>query len=330
MLTSGGAQACKTDGGDLRFYTTSALTTQLPHDVITLTQNTTPANAKVEIVVKTNLSSSTSTIIYVAWGDSALSLQARNSTYGQDNAYESGFKLWCPMKDGTTSNVIDRTVNQNTGTKRSAGNPPTVTSGQVNEAVDFASVNGDYVLHSAIAQGTTFTWMCGFQPHNVTDNEMVDTWRDGFGLANGYTIAIAPTLVVVGGGSTLVDFSEFTYVNNNWYALAVQFTGTSVGFIKDGAVKSATRTIEAAGNGVYQKHGNRDWSPAPYDGIMDNVIIYSGSLADATVRTMQNNQRAVNTFSSYGSVVSLAASTVTLTERRVFEGVLRGVMRGTI
>jgi len=96
----------KSDGGDIRFYTDEARTTQIAHEVGGVDTGT----SKIELYVKVpSLSSSANTVIYMEYGDSAKSLEAVTSTYGRNAVWSQFDRVFHFNQDPSTTDLLDST-----------------------------------------------------------------------------------------------------------------------------------------------------------------------------------------------------------------------------
>lgn len=117
-LDADGSYPMNADGGDIRVFSDSALTTEIPRDIIHVSLDNDPANSLFLMAIKVSSLTTANKIIYVAYNDSGASDYNRTDTYGRDNAYDSNWKLFYPMIgswNGTADEVVDRTVNANDG-----------------------------------------------------------------------------------------------------------------------------------------------------------------------------------------------------------------------
>ena len=127
-----GANAARSDGGDLRFYTDSGGTTEIPREIVAFEHDSSLGadDASIQVWVKIpSVSSSTDTTIYCQYGDGTLTDYAVTATYGR-NAVWSAFLLVYHFGDdpgGAAPQLIDSTGNINatvSGTiARSASSP---------------------------------------------------------------------------------------------------------------------------------------------------------------------------------------------------------------
>jgi hypothetical protein len=308
VKTAGGSKSPRSDGGDLRFFADAALSTPVPFDLITFTQNANPALSKIEVVVRKNVSSSVDTIIYVAWGDPTMTRLPNGDTYGQYNTYDTPFKLWCPMKDDPdTSHVKDRTINQLVGTKQGANNPLQIlNAGVLNEAQAFVNANGSWIQFPAIATGTQFTVFC---PFNYTGGahgyQRIVSNKNVYSDTNGFEITLQngnnQFINVLGSSATTLATSIFPDITTDGFEnFAVRFNGTEPDVFYNatrnsypGAIASVVNNSNAITIG-----DNAALNEANLDAYVDPVIIYVGALSDAQVQAMQNNQHTPASFTS--------------------------------
>ena len=121
-----GATSPLSSGADIRFSSDSAGTTQLPFEIVNFSPNSTTASARVEIYVKTNVTTAADTTIYMWWKGSSYSVAYPvTHTYGR-NAVWSGYTMVWHMD----SSFVDVTGNgynlTNGGTTRATTASTTV------------------------------------------------------------------------------------------------------------------------------------------------------------------------------------------------------------
>jgi hypothetical protein len=112
MLTTGDANAAQSDGGDIRFSSDLNGTTQLACEIVTWTQNASPASAKAEIWVPVDVLTASDVTIYVWYkGGGGLSQPAANASFGSQAVWDSGYMGVWHLPDGTTLTANDSTSN---------------------------------------------------------------------------------------------------------------------------------------------------------------------------------------------------------------------------
>ena len=97
---------CTTSGGDLRFYTDSDGTTQIPHEIASIDKS----GSKIEIYVKVPiLDYNDDTTIYVRYGDTSLEMEAVDSTYGRNAVWSDYDRVYHFNQDPSTTDLLDST-----------------------------------------------------------------------------------------------------------------------------------------------------------------------------------------------------------------------------
>jgi hypothetical protein len=322
FLTLNGPRAPNSSGSDIRFFSDSGLNTPIAFDLIYFTPNANPANTEVGIVVNVpSLSSTSNTVIYVGWGDGLLGPLSASSTYGQYNAYPSGFKFWYAMLDSTdTSHILDRTINQLSGIKTGAANPTYGQASGVNtefDYQDFKTANTSHIQIPAVTAGNRFTVFCPFH-YDLTSAPAYDRLisnKRAYNDTNGFEINLfsgSTTQLQVGcSGVTQWNPTVFTNVtSDSWEWTAVKFDTTHAAVFVDAtkmadttaagvvnAIVDTTNTITFGNNSAFGEQG--------FDGSMSIMALYSGNLSDAYIQVMQNNQYRSTNFGVPGSTNSL-------------------------
>ena len=99
MVTLGGADACKTDGGDIRFSTDSDGNNLLAYDVMNISLNATPANSTLIVYVKANVTANASFTIYCHWGNPGAEKPAASSTIGAGECWKNVYGVIYMQED---------------------------------------------------------------------------------------------------------------------------------------------------------------------------------------------------------------------------------------
>lgn len=152
MFDADGSYPANSDGGDIRFSSDSAGTTELATQVVVFTRDNNPANGTAEIWVKVpSTSSSSTTLIYVWYNNSSASMPAANATYGSQNVWDSNFKTVYHLQEAvnnTAAGYKDATSNaaDATGTSMSLS-PVAALWGSGGLAADFDGT-ADYIKAS--------------------------------------------------------------------------------------------------------------------------------------------------------------------------------------
>ena len=153
IFDADGSNPAQNGGGDLRFSSDSAGTTQLPVEVVSFVTDNDPANGTAEIWVKVaSVSTSADTTIYVWYNTAGTESQpAVTDTYGR-NAVWSDYQAVYHLDDdpsGSAPQLLDSTGNGYNGTVAGTG----WTSGdevpaKIGNGIDFETASGQYATMS--------------------------------------------------------------------------------------------------------------------------------------------------------------------------------------
>jgi hypothetical protein len=263
-------------------------------------------------------------VVYVGWGDSAMTRPTSSSTYGQYNAYDSNYKLWCPMfDDPDTSHVKDRTSNQISGTKTGA-NAPTEnysigSTGELGYYQDFDG-SDDEINFANFSHGSSFTVFCPFNSDAagfvMANTKETTTATDGF-----YIISPSANTAAcqIRGSSSKYETEEVfgNITTDGWNTWAVKVATIAATSFKNGAAGVAINNEGTGIDSVVSNSRDMNWGwgyqySYHSNGKMNISIFYNGSLADTTIQTMENNQRSPATFSAYGTITEYATSKISV------------------
>lgn len=207
-LTGGGVDTslfanCRSDGGDIRFYTDASGTTQIAHELVDI--DTTGETIEVHVKVP-SVSTSANTSIYMRYGDSALTLEAVDSTYGRNAVWTQFDRVFHFNQDPSTTDLLDST---GSGV---GGSPDTFTN---------AWASGDLV-NGTFKKAWTF---------NQTDDRYVnigthaqlpfDTDDSYYLSAATYMISIAVKKTILSKGYNFSNYSIYAWVDNDNALLSI-------------------------------------------------------------------------------------------------------------
>lgn len=121
MITTGGAEASQANGGDIRFSSDSSGLEQLPCEIVSYTQNASPASATAEIWIHATLSGNADTVIYVWYKSASVVTQpAAGAAFGSDAVWDAYYQFVWHGGDGATLSLADSSGNANTLTNTGA------------------------------------------------------------------------------------------------------------------------------------------------------------------------------------------------------------------
>jgi hypothetical protein len=264
-----------------------------------------PTTGTVEFWVKTNLSSSVDTPVYLFSGDSSI------TTYQGTTATWSGYGAVYPLPDGSAVNYNDSTANANNATGHGS---PTAVSGQIDGAAHFTTQNVDYADtpdNSSLHLATPFTisaWVnldshnSGFVQLIVTRQMTGSSWNynfyiDGsttnpvFAYANGTIVFMHDSVGTVGLGvwtyvAVVVTASATPHAA--FYINGVH-TSTQNAFISLPSTGSAGIIIAGANAGNAVLKGSLDTLHLmPFDNTAYLLAEYNNQFSPSTFYTVSN------------------------------------------
>lgn len=298
-----GGHVNNSSGFDIRPYSDSALTTALSYELERYNATT----GEVVMWVKVASLSSSTTPIYLGYGDTTLTSDGSSGSATFSNSFISVYHL----KDGTTLSMTD-SVGAHNGTNHSA----TAATGKVDGGAAFVAASSQYIDLGAWTGPTNITlsaW-CNAATFASAGNYRVAVNRSSGGIDYAFLgvnsskklsaiVRIVGTYVVADGtGSTVL-------VTSTWYHLALHYDGGAVrGFINGvsemttGGAGSLDTTSTTGVIGRYNDAATHYW-----DGSLDEVRISSVARSANWLLTEYNNQSAPGTFETLGSESAVSA-----------------------
>ena len=322
-LDADGTRPMINGGGDLRFSSDSAGTTQLPIDVRTAVTNNTPTLGEIELAGKRSVSSSVDTDIWLWWGKTGETQPAVGSTYGQYNAYKSEIEaVWTLSEDpsGGSGAMKDRTSNQNHGTSQGSMVTGDSVDSPIGNGVDFESSKSQYINFSdadnltfgdgstdssytvealTYARGTTFqVWLAKADAHNNGE------YHHGLNASTHTPLtrnSDQSSLAWKGRASTASDNGS------TWYHKAHRYDGTTQTIYRDGVSQSTTDSSSGSYTAMENTTripviGRRGTSGWYWEGILSEVRIYSEEVSTSFVKANYNNQTDQTGFLTWGAI----------------------------
>ncbi|HLC91716.1 MAG TPA: DUF2341 domain-containing protein [Candidatus Saccharimonadales bacterium] len=204
--TGNGGKVINGSGYDIGFYSDATLTTKLSWETELYTASTGEVRYWVKIPT---LSASANTVIYLAYGNGAITTDQSAATTTWDSNYKG---VWHLQSMGTGAGAItDSTSNANHGTLT---NTPTSTTGQIGNGGSFTAGSSQYMSGANGVTGAgTFAWETWVKvPSNPS--------------SQGHVVGL-----MQGNGSSTFD-----------HTLGITTAGQVKNYLWDGAVKNATST----------------------------------------------------------------------------------------
>ena len=315
----GGGSSILNGGGNLRAYTSSAKTTQLPVEVVSFVAGGTPS-AEVWVKIPT---AATSNTIYIEADAVETTQPAVTNAYGR-NAVYAGPRFHLEDEVDSSGLTVDLDLQSQSSAAAQLGNGVDVDSNYLlgdddNSALDFSAVSGYHIgmwldLDSYASQAA---WVGIISKGNSTDNDWAiqrsssSTSLRVYHGSSGYTASGA--------------FDDFCGVGK--VKLDVTWDGTYVRIYKNGA---SLATVSAAGQPANHTTGSLKIGAArdggKVTGIYDEVSIEKVDRSADWIATEYANQSATTAWGTVGTWADAGGGTVTGTGA-ITEGV--GVVSGS-
>lgn len=305
------ADTSQANGGDIRFSSDAAGTTQLAADLINWEHDTTTGADDAEILVSVKVSSLTAAsggTFYIWFGTSGTDTQpARTDTYGRDNAYDSSWEGFYP-----TAYTTDRTVNDLNGTAN-GGMTDGGATGPLGStpATDFDG-NDDYILFTTgvptVEPVTVILWA---EPDDATN------WRTAWHLGDtdvndqhdldfrGNTGGDPIQASTYDASSSATSSSGSGYTANTWHQAAGVFSSdTSRTAYLDGTAGTEDTTSRSPTSIDRMIIGTTYWSGSyiqDFDGALALVEVHSAARSAAWINAAYENISAPATFGAPGT-----------------------------
>ena len=299
MITTGNSHAAQSDGGDIRFTSDLAGTTQLPCDISVFTQNATPANAKAEIWVKiTSLSSSNNTTIYVWYNaGGGQSQPAANDTYGSQNVYDTNYKgVWHLSETGTNPTAYDESSNGNNSTSQAWTPAATKIDGgsTYNGSGQYIDVGNPSSLQLTGAAMTLSAWV--YESTYVNYAGIVQ--KGAAGTGNYFLRNLEPEGAIYFQISGNSYYAGSTLSSGAWHYICGVYDGAKVIIYVDGTPTNGTsKTGNMSGSTDEVNFGRDTYSGTrDFNGKIDEVRISNKARSSTWITTELNNQGTPNTF----------------------------------
>ena len=290
------------NGYDIRPYSDTGLTTALSYELERYNATT----GEVVMWVKVGSLSSSTTPIYLGYGDTGLTTDGSSSS-----TWSNSFLDVYHLKDGTTLSGTDSLGSFNMGLT----NSPTAVTGQIDGAAGLASASSQFLSNDSITITTAMTisaWVKGTTfPSDY--NGVITRGTGGvdyFGIfvkSNGklYCIYKATTNRSYDGtGSN-------TLSTGTWYYLTASYSSSAglIGKVNAGSDGTATAdgNIDTATNKrtAIGEQGSTD--SRRFNGSIDEVRLSSVARSADWITTEYNNQNAPGTFETLGTEVAFSS-----------------------
>lgn len=299
-------------GGDLRFSSDEAGTTQLPCEVVIWETGT--DNALVYVKVP-SVTTATDTVFYVWYNKTGETQPVRTDTYGSDNVWDANFvRVLHFNNNGADSTSNNLGVNTNNGVTYSAS------GGMLKGYADFDA--GDSLVindHATIDLTTGVTIEAGVNPDTVATNHRVISVKDDHFLNTGrntYGLILLNTsgdvYGGVGDGTNNADSQAGAAGVGSWTAIGFAWDTTNR-YSWNGTNFSATGTdaitsIQVNTDNLYLGKNNDATDPYGFDGKFGYYRLSNIKRSQDWAATTVNNVSSPATFSTPSAIVAGGAA----------------------
>lgn len=316
-----GSNSALNGGGDIRFSSDSAGTTQLPCQVVEYVTDATAANRVCHVWVKVpSISYTADTTIYMWYSKAGETQPAVTDTYGR-NAVWSAFHMVHHLNETantTAGGYIDSTGNgyDGTGTSMSAGNGTTDFDATVTSFDD----SNDSILITAgfSTTDTQFTITSNCKASTLANDgrllSLVDStnsersasalWMDSGGSGDGWQAQVKPA----GGGVLTVGADSDNNASTSWQHIVHKYDSTNHKVFVDGTITGSASSSGGFTDGTYQADEyriGRLWtltgSGGHWQGLIGTTSIRLANVDDDVLKTEAANQLSPSTFSAAGT-----------------------------
>jgi hypothetical protein len=317
------ANAARPDGGDIRAYTDSSLTTQLPLEVVQFAYDSSDGegDAVVELRIKRTITSDTNTSIWLNYNNGETAQPTADSTYGSESVWRPAYAGVFHLNEAS-GNVSDSTANGNT--LAANGSPSGYgASGQVGAAIDLDGLNDRFTgsgtggsLH--ISGALTMRAWIKRDTLSAVNNEFIAGKYNTAQTTNGRHYSMR----FVDGGEVRSICSDTGIYNANLdvetsgagvatldpHCVVMRFTpSTELMIDVDNANRAAVTTSIPSGLGgipvQFEIGAGLDTTNGDYfhNGIIDEVQVIAEAVDDNLLTTLYNNEKNPGGFAVAGA-----------------------------
>jgi len=319
---SNGGNVTSSNGYDIVFASDPVGAAVLPFEQDTYNATTGAVNYWVQVPV---LSHTTDTVIYMFYGNSAVTTDQSNKT----GVWDSNYRAVWHLSNGTTLTANDSTSGGHNGSLQGS-TTPTAVSGKIDGGAGFngssayIDVAGSTSLEPAtaitISGWTNYTTINSFAKIYSRPYRSDSSWSPPYtsvDLLASFSTTGKPTLeITTGGGQTTVTGA--TAINDgNWHYVVGTYDGSNIRVYQDGqqsASAAHTGTLDYSGAttadvalGSRSKYYNSDYM----NGNLDEIRLSSIARSSDWISTEYNNQGSPSTFYSVSLQVDLVGPMLT-------------------
>ncbi len=308
------AALAQTDGDDIVFTAADGVT-KLAHEI----QSYDFATGELVAWVKTDLSASTDTQIYLYYGNAAVSSQ-QDAANVWDDDYVGVWHLE-EAPTGALGEIRDSTANANHGATEGAMDAADSVAGRIGQALDFDEVDDliripdSATLDGTAAAATIEVWL-QWDDADDGDHQIIMTSSNRFtsGAKDGYEWASQGDgdhfFYPWGGADPNYVLGANPFANGTWHHVAVtmEHATRDVEIYVDGSPMSFTQDTlpttwtSLADPADWLWGGNPDRPDRYFDGLMDEIRVSDAVRSQGWLQTSINNQANPGAFVTVGAV----------------------------
>ena len=282
-------------GGDLRFSSDEAGSSQLSCEVVSWVTGTDEA----QVWVKTTVDHDDDTVIYV-WGDNTTETQpARDAAFGSEDVWSNGYQgVWHLQSDGTDDS--------DNGYNVVAGTVPDYVEAKIGNGGDFEMGDSEYltIANASCANlniSGNQTWSAWIKPESLTGKNVI--MSKDMTTSRGVFLFLRSTGVVSFGSedlsTTQAQSAASSVVAGSWSHVCGVYDSTNSKlkiFVNGTKVEvSSSNTISTTAPfciGAWMVGAGSE----TFDGIIDEVRVENVARTDGWNITQYNNQNSPSTF----------------------------------
>lgn len=287
-----GGGVVNASGFDINFSSDNAGASMLSWEIIKWD----PTTGFLQAVVKTDLSSSVNSVIYISYGGSATTFQGGS----QGSAYDANYvRMWHMDEVLTAANqsVKDWTSNNASMTSKGTWSSGQSVTGQFGKALQLTHANSDYFSYSNVTLSGAYTLAGWFNANSGTVDG--DTWAfdsDPFSTGSNEMAFGDPGgfvgLFTSSGGNKVQASTPIS--NNTWHYIVFTRNGTAWTLYIDG---SSNATSSQGSNLILNTIGSDDGF-FTNDEICDELELHNTPRSASWVTANYNNTKPSSTFYS--------------------------------
>jgi hypothetical protein len=317
IVDPSGGNAAQTDGGDLKFYSDSALTNRIACEVVQFEHDSSTGadDAAIQVwVLVPSVSASVDTDFWVTYNETA-SQPAANATYGSQAVWAGNYAAVYHMEQdpsGSAPQILDSTSNANHGTSAGSMTSGDLVAGQVGNGLDFDGSN-DHISATFATPVGDRTYEVLFKPTNGLDSSTGATFqaltgafidsgnRDQFfytrqGGGNNLEYSLA-----VGGGFSVPLSYSHDFPANVWASAAVTRSGNNWGMFVDGSSVDTGTDSTVSTSGSRTLYIGQEGSGSYFPGVVGEYRISSVARSADWLDACYSNQFTPGTFAVKGT-----------------------------